>query len=99
VSRPTGDGYEALIFDGDGTHVDFPVKFFCSLHLALMGLEGGGRRGTTLSVQVLVDRVFESAVSPDVTGTLPSMALVLMRSRKRSRVPSYALCDGEDAAN
>lgn len=27
---PDGAGYDALIFDWDGTLVDFPVKFFCS---------------------------------------------------------------------
>ena len=32
-------------------------------------------------------------------GTLPGMAPVLMLLRKRARVPSYALCDGEDATN
>jgi hypothetical protein len=30
TSAPDGAGYDALIFDRDGTLVDFPVKFFCS---------------------------------------------------------------------
>jgi hypothetical protein len=38
---PDGTAYDALIFDWDGTLVDFPVKFFCSgavLKLVVLGL-------------------------------------------------------------
>jgi len=50
---PDGNGYDALIFDWDGTLVDFRVKFFCSAVVgartkeAVLGAAAQAQGGTT----------------------------------------------------